>query len=67
MKDFPGFAAIPESVIMKITGHSTMEMFNRYNTFDNDYNITCKQPGCLCICLTGMIPIKHSEPLQKKS
>ena len=25
---------MPESVIMKITGHSTMEMFDRYNTVD---------------------------------
>lgn len=27
-------AGVPESVIMKITGHSTREMFERYNTVD---------------------------------
>jgi len=29
-------AGVPESVIMKITGHSTWEMFDRYNTVDAD-------------------------------
>jgi len=29
-------AGVPESVIMKITGHSTREMFDRYNTIDNE-------------------------------
>ena len=27
-------AGVPESIIMKITGHSTPEMFDRYNTID---------------------------------
>ena len=27
-------SGVPESVIMKITGHSTGEMFDRYNTID---------------------------------
>jgi len=27
-------AGVPESVIMAITGHSTREMFDRYNTID---------------------------------
>ncbi len=27
-------AGVPESVIMGITGHSTREMFDRYNTVD---------------------------------
>ena len=29
-------AGVSESVIMDITGHSTREMFDRYNTVDND-------------------------------
>ena len=29
-------AGVPESVIMEITGHSTTEMFNRYNTIDEE-------------------------------
>ena len=29
-------AEVSESVIMKITGHSTREMFDRYNTVDKD-------------------------------
>ncbi len=33
-------AGVPESVIMEITGHSTSEMFDRYNTVDEDD--TCK-------------------------
>ena len=27
---------LPESVIMQITGHSTREMFDRYNTIDSE-------------------------------
>jgi len=27
-------AGVPESVIMEFTGHSTREMFDRYNTVD---------------------------------
>jgi hypothetical protein len=29
-------AGVSESVIMKWTGHSTREMFDRYNTIDED-------------------------------
>ncbi|MCP3876011.1 MAG: site-specific integrase [Desulfobacteraceae bacterium] len=29
-------AGVSESVIMEITGHSTRQMFDRYNTVDND-------------------------------
>ena len=29
-------AGVPESVIMSITGHSTREMFDRYNTIDTE-------------------------------
>lgn len=29
-------AGVPESVIMEITGHSTREMFDRYNTIDEE-------------------------------
>jgi uncharacterized protein YoxC len=29
-------AGVSESVIMEITGHSTREMFDRYNTVDED-------------------------------
>lgn len=29
-------AGVPESVIMQITGHSTREMFDRYNTIDSE-------------------------------
>ena len=31
-----GKAGVPESVLMEITGHSTREMFDRYNTVDMD-------------------------------
>ena len=29
-------AGVHDSVIMEITGHSTMEMFHRYNTVDQE-------------------------------
>jgi hypothetical protein len=29
-------AGVTESVIMEITGHSTREMFDRYNTIDEE-------------------------------
>jgi len=29
-------AGVPESVIMEIMGHSTREIFDRYNTIDGD-------------------------------
>ena len=29
-------AGVSESVIMEVTGHSTREMFDRYNTIDED-------------------------------
>jgi hypothetical protein len=29
-------ALVPESVIMEITGHSTREMFDRYNSIDDE-------------------------------
>jgi integrase len=29
-------SGVPESVIMEITGHSTREMFDRYNTVDEE-------------------------------
>ena len=29
-------AGVQESVIMEVTGHSTREMFDRYNTIDED-------------------------------
>jgi hypothetical protein len=29
-------SGVPESVIMKITGHSTREMFLRYDSVDNE-------------------------------
>jgi len=29
-------AGVAESVVMEITGHSTREMFDRYNTIDAD-------------------------------
>ena len=29
-------AGVQESVIMDVTGHSTREMFDRYNTIDED-------------------------------
>jgi len=29
-------AGVPESVIMEMTGHSTREMFDRYNTIDEE-------------------------------
>ncbi|EFK06395.1 conserved domain protein [delta proteobacterium NaphS2] len=29
-------AGVPESVIMAITGHSTRQMFDRYNTIDEE-------------------------------
>ena len=39
-------AGVPESVIMKITGHSTREMFDRYNTVDlDDLQVAAKSVG----------------------
>ena len=39
-------AGVPESVIMEITGHSTREMFDRYNTVDHkDLKEASKQMG----------------------
>jgi integrase len=32
-------AGVPEKLIMKITGHSTREMFDRYNTITPDENV----------------------------
>jgi hypothetical protein len=29
-------SGVPESVIMEITGHSTRELFDRYNTVDEE-------------------------------
>lgn len=36
-------AGVPESVIMKITGHSTREMFDRYNTVDSEDALTASK------------------------
>ena len=36
LQDLYAKAGVPESVIMEITGHSTREMFDRYNTIDHD-------------------------------
>ena len=35
-------AGVPEKLIMKITGHSTREMFDRYNTITPDENVKAR-------------------------
>lgn len=42
-------SGVPESVIMKITGHSTREMFLRYDTVDtfDKRNAVCKMDDFL--------------------
>ena len=59
-------AGVPESVIMKITGHSTREMFDRYNTIDEeDARKAVNELEEYLNLLTKVLTKERKKPLQK--
>jgi agmatine/peptidylarginine deiminase len=56
-------AGVPESVIMKVTGHSTREMFWRYDTVDSDD--TKKAVDQLQAFLSVDHPVYQAEDVEK--
>ena len=57
-------AGVSETVIMKITGHSTREMFDRYNTVDFE---DLKKASDLISKFYSKSPVTHSVTQMKKS
>jgi len=55
-------AGVDRSVIMKITGHKTMSMFERYNTVDSDDALTAlrKLDEFLSISADGKVSTANS-------
>ena len=58
-------AGVDQTVIMKLTGHKTLAMFNRYNTVDQDDAIQAMQK--LDLLLSEQKSNKSSDHVQTSS
>jgi hypothetical protein len=60
-------AGVAESVIMKITGHSTREMFDRYNFVDEADAEEAMEQFRTMIATRGIVPGHESRANETKS